>query len=75
MCSWPKLPLRVDILLIRRESGELPEANRRDLSVPLPLFRRFAFLDFKTPTAEGRLADRAGPDGLLGTVDHLNGTE
>ena len=28
-----KLPLRVDILLIRRETGELLEASRRDLTV------------------------------------------
>ena len=45
-----KLPLRVDLLLIRRESGELPEANRRDLSVLLPLFRRFPLIEFKAPT-------------------------
>jgi hypothetical protein len=70
-----KLPLSVDILLIRRESGELPEANRRDLSVLLPWFRRFPLIEFKAPTAERTLADRAGPDGLLATVDHLNGTE
>ena len=36
-----KLPLRVDILLIRRETGELPEASRRDLSVLVPLLNRF----------------------------------
>jgi hypothetical protein len=45
-----KLPLRVDVLLIRRESGELPEANRRDLSVLLPLFSRFTLIEFKAPT-------------------------
>jgi hypothetical protein len=45
-----KLPLRVDIVLIRRESGQLPEANRRDLSVLLPLFRRFTLVEFKAPT-------------------------
>jgi hypothetical protein len=30
-----KLPLRVDILLIRREAGELSQASRRDLSSKL----------------------------------------
>jgi hypothetical protein len=58
-----KLPLRVDIVLIRRESGELPEANRRDLSVLLPLFRRFTLLEFKAPTdalEPGDLAQLAG---------------
>jgi hypothetical protein len=58
-----KLPLRVDIVLIRRESGQLPEANRRDLSVLLPLFRRFTLLEFKAPTdalQPGDLAQLAG---------------
>ena len=32
-----KLPLRVDILLIRREAGQLSEASRRELSVLVPL--------------------------------------
>ena len=45
-----KLPLRVDILLIRREAGELPEASRRDLSVLLPLLNRFTLIEFKGPT-------------------------
>ena len=45
-----KLPLRVDILLIRREAGELPEASRRNLSVLLPLLNRFTLIEFKGPT-------------------------
>ncbi|HPM80772.1 MAG TPA: hypothetical protein PLF81_08730 [Candidatus Anammoximicrobium sp.] len=45
-----KLPLRVDILLIRREAGELTEASRRDLSVLLPLLNRFTLIEFKGPT-------------------------
>jgi len=45
-----KLPLRVDILLIRRETGELSEASRRDLSVLLPLLNRFTLIEFKGPT-------------------------
>ena len=39
-----KLPLRVDILLIRREAGQLSEASRRDLSVLVPLLNRFTLI-------------------------------
>jgi hypothetical protein len=45
-----KLPLRVDILLIRREAEHLPEASRRDVSVLLPLLSRFTLIEFKGPT-------------------------
>jgi len=45
-----KLPLRVDILLIRREAGELTAASRRDLAVLLPLLNRFTLIEFKGPT-------------------------
>ena len=45
-----KLPLRVDILLIRREAGELSEASRRDWSVRVPLLNRFTLIEFKGPT-------------------------
>jgi hypothetical protein len=45
-----KLPLRVDILLIRRETGQLSEASRRDLSALLPLLNRFTLIEFKGPT-------------------------
>ena len=45
-----KMPLRVDILLVRREAGQLPETTRRDLSVLLPLLNRFTLIEFKGPT-------------------------
>jgi hypothetical protein len=45
-----KLPLRVDILLIRREAGQLSEVGRRDLSVLMPLLNRFTLIEFKGPT-------------------------
>lgn len=45
-----RLPLRVDILLVRREAGELSETSRRDLSVLLPLLSRFTLIEFKGPT-------------------------
>ena len=45
-----KMPLRVDILLVRREGGELPEAKRRELSALLPLLNRFTLIEFKGPT-------------------------
>jgi len=45
-----KMPLRVDILLIRRDDGELSEASRRDLSALVPLLNRFTLIEFKGPT-------------------------
>jgi hypothetical protein len=45
-----KMPLRVDILLVRREAGQLPETTRRDLSVLLPLLNCFTLIEFKGPT-------------------------
>lgn len=45
-----KLPLRVDLLLLRREAGRLSEAGRRDLAVLLPLLNRFTLIQFKGPT-------------------------
>lgn len=45
-----KRPLRVDILLIRREDGQLSEAGRRELSALVPLLNRFTLLEFKGPT-------------------------
>ena len=50
------LPLRVDILLIRQEDGQLPEAACRELSVLLPLLNKYTLLEFKT-------AIRLGPGG------------
>ena len=57
------LPLRVDILLIRRETGQLSEAHRRDLSVLVPLLNRFTLIEFKGPTDKlepGDLAQLVG---------------
>ncbi len=48
--SVGKLPLQVDILLIRREGGQLSEAAVRELSVLLPLLNRFTLIEFKGPT-------------------------
>ena len=48
--SVGKLPLRVDILLIRREGGQLSEARARELSELLPLLNRFTLIEFKGPT-------------------------
>jgi hypothetical protein len=45
-----RLPLRVDILLIRREGGELPATSQRDLSVLVPLLNQFTLIEFKGPT-------------------------
>ena len=45
-----KLPLRLDILLIRRAAGRLSEAGRRDLAALLPLLNRFTLIEFKSPT-------------------------
>jgi hypothetical protein len=58
-----KLPLRVDILLIRREAGELSEIQRRNLSVLVPLLNRFTLIEFKAPTDKlepGDLAQLVG---------------
>ncbi len=40
----------LDILLIRREAGELSEASRQDLAELLPLLNRFTLIQFKGPT-------------------------
>ena len=45
-----KMPLRVDILLIRREKGELSEVKRREVAALLPLLNRFTLIEFKGPT-------------------------
>jgi hypothetical protein len=45
-----KMPLRVDILLIRRESGELSEESLRDLDALVPLLNRYTLIEFKGPT-------------------------
>ncbi len=45
-----KMPLQVDILLIRRESGQLSEAGRREIAALVPLLNRFTLMEFKGPT-------------------------
>ena len=58
-----KLPLRLDILLIRREAGELSELGRQDLAILLPLLNRFTLIQFKGPTdvlQRGDLAQLVG---------------
>ncbi len=45
-----KMPLRVNILLVRREGEELPEARRREFLALLPLLNRFTLIEFKGPT-------------------------
>jgi len=61
--SVGKLPLRVDILLIRREEGRLSEVRARELSELLPLLNRFTLIEFKGPTdamGRGDFAQLAG---------------
>ena len=48
--SVGKLPLRVDILLVRQEGGQISEAKRQELSALLPLLNRFTLIEFKGPT-------------------------
>ncbi len=48
--SVGKVPLRVDILLVRQEDGQISEAKRQDLSVLLALLNRFTLIEFKGPT-------------------------
>jgi hypothetical protein len=58
-----KMPLRVDILLVRREGGPLSEAAQRDLSALLPLLNRYTLIEFKAPPdalEQGDLAHLAG---------------
>ncbi len=58
-----KMPLRVDILLVRREEGQLSEASRRELSALVPLLNRFTLIEFKGPTdvlERGDFAQLAG---------------
>jgi hypothetical protein len=45
-----KLPLRLDILLIRREAGQISAARRQDVEILLPLLNRFTLIQFKGPT-------------------------
>ena len=45
-----KMPLRVDIFLIRQQEGELSEPLTGVLSALLPLLNNFTFIEFKAPT-------------------------
>jgi hypothetical protein len=54
-----KMPLRVDILLIRREGGGLSAAARRSLGVLVALLNRFTLLEFKGPTDTLEFGDLA----------------
>jgi hypothetical protein len=54
-----QMPLRVDILLIRRASGQVSSKARRDLSVLLPLLNQFTLVEFKAPTDRLRRGDLA----------------
>ncbi|MGH7127644.1 MAG: hypothetical protein ACREIV_03680, partial [Planctomycetaceae bacterium] len=44
------VPLRVDIMLIRREGGELPESARGDLPALADRLNRWTLIEFKGPT-------------------------
>ena len=48
--SVGRMPLRVDILLIRRENGRLSEVHAREIAALLPLLNRFTLVEFKGPT-------------------------
>jgi hypothetical protein len=48
--SVGKVPLRIDVLLIRREDGTLLDSRKSDLSALLPLLNRFTLIEFKGPT-------------------------
>jgi hypothetical protein len=54
-----KMPLRVDILLVRRATGQLSDTAARDLSVLLPLLNRFTLVEFKGPTDQLETGDFA----------------
>jgi len=45
-----KMPLRVDIFLIRQQEGQLSEPLAGALSALLPLLNHFTFIEFKAPT-------------------------
>ena len=45
-----KMPLRIDLLLIRREAGQLSEASRQNLSALTPLLNRWTLIELKGPT-------------------------
>jgi hypothetical protein len=50
-------PLQIDILLLRREKGNLPEAARRLLAGLAERFNEFTLLEFKSPSDTLRVGD------------------
>ena len=72
--SVGKMPLQVDILLIRREGGQLAEDRAQDLAELLPLLNRFTLMEFKGPTDATQRGDFARLVGCtclwLGQQDH-----
>jgi hypothetical protein len=54
-----RMPLRVDILLVQRQSGEPSPTARRDLAALLPLLNRFTLIEFKGPTDQLERGDLA----------------
>ena len=54
-----RMPLRVDIVLIQREQGQLSAAAERDLGVLVRLLNRFTLVEFKGPTDVLELGDLA----------------
>jgi hypothetical protein len=48
--SVGKIPLRIDVLLIRREDGKLADSRSLELSALLPLLNCFTLVEFKGPT-------------------------
>jgi hypothetical protein len=58
-----KIPLQVDILLVRREGGVLSEAGRHEVSALVTLLNRFTLIKFKGPTDSLERGDFAQPAG------------
>lgn len=52
-----KKPLQIDILLLRREKGDLPEKARRILAGLAEHFNEFTLLEFKSPSDTLRAGD------------------
>ncbi len=71
--SVGKMPLRVDVLLIRREEGRLTEAQAAEISALLPLLNWFTLIEFKGPTdvmERGDFAQLAGCALLWHSQEH-----
>jgi hypothetical protein len=57
--SVGKMPLRVDILLVRRKDLQLLESRSRELAGLLPLLNRFTLIEFKSPNDTMKRGDFA----------------